>query len=242
MNSSRGSTAVAFFSALSLLSVLGVPARADSMPGPSPASTEKGRLSVYFREEMVGFEDYSWSEDEFGYTLEVTGRMTKPLDLEIERLIIHLNKSFIPYSYIFKGAIGGLSQEVTSSLSDGKADTIQVVSGRETRFESQVRRDAFLLPNPLFSPYIVLARKFRCGLAEKAECMAYIIPQMEIPLAVEPQEGSPCRLTLAMAGVRIEIETDCDGNLLGLWIPAQSLRVVSNSKNQAGLTGIRSSL
>lgn len=226
MNLIRGSIAVVL---LSVLAVPKVPSRMDSQSTPGLSSAERGRLSVYFREEMVGFEDYSWSEDEFGYSLDVTGRMTKPLDLEVERLTLHLNRSFIPYSYIFKGTIGGLSQEVTSSLSEGKADNILIVSGRESRVEAQVRRDAFLLPNPLFSPYIVLAKKFRCALAEKIECSAYIIPQMEIPLTVEPVEGSPCRLALAMAGVRVELETDGDGKLLSLLIPAQSLKVLRNS-------------
>jgi hypothetical protein len=186
---------------------------------------EKGRLSVYFRDEMVGFEDYIWSEDEFGYTLEVVGRMTKPLDLVVDRLTIHLNKSFIAYSFIFKGSIGGVGQEVVGSLADGKVSGVQTFAGRESRLEARVRRDAFLLPNPLFSPYLVLTKRFRCGVSEKGEFAGYIIPQMEIPLAVEPVEGAPCRLVLAMAGVRVEIETDADGNLLGLAIPSQNLKV-----------------
>jgi hypothetical protein len=214
--------------ALLVLTSLVAAARANPRLRGAPAGAERGRLSVYFRDEMVGFEDYAWSEDEFGYTLEVTGRMTKPLDLVIERMTLHLNKSFIPLSYIFKGTIGGISQEVTSSLSEGRAENVLVAAGAESRFEAQVRRDAFLLPNPMFSPYLVLAKKFRCGLAEKADCSAYIIPQMEIPLTVEPVADAPCRLALSMAGVRSELETDPDGSLLSLVIPDQSLKVVRN--------------
>lgn len=191
----------------------------------SGALVESGRLSVYFRDEMVGYEDYVWTGDEFGYTLEVIARMTKPLDLDVERLTIRLNRSFVAQSYGFKGSIGGLDQEVESVLSEGRAANVLTFGGQETRMDAQVRRDAFLLPNPLFSPYLVLTKKFGCGLAEKGEFSAYLIPQMEIPLTVEPVEGAPCRLAVGMGGVRIEIETDADGRLLELVIPSQSLRV-----------------
>ena len=226
MKPSRAWTAVL---CLAVLAGLSGAAGTEGFRENSAVSSEKGRLSVYFRDEMVGFEDYVWSEDDFGYTLEVIGRMTKPLDLDVERLTIHLNKSFIAYSYIFKGSIGGLRQEVTSHLSEGRVTHILTFAGQETRLEAQVRRDAFLLPNPLFSPYVVLTKKFRCGQTEKADCAAYIIPQMEVPLRVEPVEGAPCRLALAMAGVQVEVETDADGNLLSLLIPSQNLKVTKNS-------------
>jgi hypothetical protein len=195
--------------------------------GAAPA--ERGRLAVYFRDEMVGFEEYTWTEDDFGYTLDVVGRMTKPLDLVVDRLTIRLNKSFIAYSYLFRGSIGGVSQEVASALSDGTASNVMSFGGQETRMDAQVRRDAFLLPNPLFSPYLVLTKRFRCGLAEKGELAAYIIPQLEVSLGVEPIEGAPCRLALTMAGVRVEVETDTEGSLRSLAIPSQSL-VVKNSE------------
>ena len=112
-----------------------------------------------------------------------------------------------------------------NQMQDYVNEQIQTFAGQESRLEAQVRRDAFLLPNPLFSPFLVLTKRFRCGVSEKGEFAGYIIPQMVIPLAVEPVEGAPCRLALAMAGVRVEIDTDADGNLLVLAIPSQNLKV-----------------
>lgn len=206
-------------------------------PGQEGApAVETGRLAVYFRDEMVGSEDYVWTEDEFGFTLEAVARMTKPLDLDVEKLTIRLNKSFIAQSYGFKGSIGGLDQKVESVFSEGRAANVLTFSDRETRMDAQVRRDTVLLPNPLFSPYLVLAKRFRCGLAEKKEFSAYIIPQLEVPLTVEPVEGAPCRLAVDMAGVRVEIETDARGSLIELVIPSQSLRVKNGSAINPGDT------
>ncbi|MBA7544776.1 hypothetical protein ES705_37137 [subsurface metagenome] len=57
---------------------------------------ESGVLSIYFQDENVGYEEYTWQSDEMGYLLSVKGRMTKPVDMEIHSLILRLDKSFIP--------------------------------------------------------------------------------------------------------------------------------------------------
>jgi len=76
--------------------------------GQNPGQGEKGNLSVYFMEEKVGFEDYSWEPDDQGYTLQVTGRMTRPIPLEIESLAIRLSKHFIPREFALKRTVNGM--------------------------------------------------------------------------------------------------------------------------------------
>ena len=63
-------------------------------------STERGAYSIYFMDEKVGYEEYTWEEDENGYFLSVKGRLTKPADMEIERLEIRLDRNFIASSFI----------------------------------------------------------------------------------------------------------------------------------------------
>ena len=58
---------------------------------------------LYFMDEKVGYEEYTWQSDEQGYLLEASGRMTKPVALEITKLSLRLDKSFIPRKFYFKG-------------------------------------------------------------------------------------------------------------------------------------------
>ena len=194
--------------------------------GAVPDTEETGTLSIYFMQEQVGYEEYIWEEDGFGFTLTVGGRMTKPIDISIERLVIRMNKSFIPESYLFQGRISGVQQEIQSFFSGGKAVNTRQVAGQERTETVEVRRDAVLLPNPVFSPYMVLTKRFRCSLSETAEISAYIIPQMEVLASIASKQENPCHLLLILGPTEIELKTDEDGGLIGLDIPSQNLRVV----------------
>jgi hypothetical protein len=190
-----------------------------------PDTEETGTLSIYFMQEQVGYEEYIWEEDDLGFTLTVRGRMTKPIDISIERLVIRMDKSFIPERYLFEGRISGVEQEIQSFFSEGKAVNTRQVAGQERTETVDIRRDAVLLPNPVFSPYMVLTKKYRCGLPEAVEISAYIIPQMEALASIAPKQDSPCYLVLLLGPTQIELKTDEDGGLIGLDIPSQNLRV-----------------
>lgn len=196
------------------------------MTGVFPYASETGTLSIYFMQEQVGYEEYVWEEDNTGFTLTVRGRMTKPIAIEIERLVIRVDKSYIPERYTFKGQVSGVNQDIQSFFSEGKVVNTKQVAGQERTETVDIKRDAFLLPNPMFSPYMVLTKKFRCGLQETAEISAYIIPQMEIPSTLGPKQDFPCRLVLRMGTAEIEIETDEGGVLNSLDISSQNLRVL----------------
>jgi hypothetical protein len=191
-----------------------------------PYASETGTLSIYFMQEQVGYEEYFWEEDNTGFTLTVRGRMTKPIAIEIERLVIRVDKSFIPERYTFKGQVSGVNQDIQSFFSEGKVVNTKQVAGQERTETVNIKRDAVLLPNPVFSPYMVLTKKFRCGLQEAVEISAYIIPQMEIPSTLGPKQDFPCRLVLRMGTTEIEIETDEEGVLNSLDISSQNLRVM----------------
>jgi len=192
----------------------------------SPQDAEKGTLSIYFMQEQVGYEEYVWEEEEYGYTLTVRGRMTKPIAIEIDELVINLDKSFIPRQYLFRGRVSGVDQEIRSIISEGKVVNTRDVAGQQQSEAVSIRRDAFLLPNPVFSPYMVLTKKYRCNLQEKIDVSAYIIPQMEVPAKLEPKEDDPCRLIMHLAANEIELETNEEGTLNTMDIPSQSLRVL----------------
>jgi hypothetical protein len=177
-------------------------------------------------EEQVGYEEYSWEEDEGGYTLTVRGRMTKPIAIEIERLVIRLDKSFIPKRYLFKGRVSGAAQDIQSVFMEGKVENAKMVAGQQLTETAEIKRDAVLLPNPIFSPYMVLTKKYACRLEEATVISAYIIPQMEVSATLQPKQDFPCRLVLNLGPTEIEMETDEEGGLNGMDISSQSLKIV----------------
>ena len=188
--------------------------------------TEKGIYSIYFMEEKVGYEEYTWQEDENGFILTVEGRMTKPIPIEIENLSIRLDKSYIATRFSFKGTVSGMPQEVSSVLTEGRVENTISVSGQKQTSTVKIKRDSFLLPNPVFSPFLVLTKKFRCPLLDKKELSGYIIPQREASFTLESKEETPCFLLMLLDGTEIEIETDEQGSLKTLHIPNQRLRIV----------------
>jgi hypothetical protein len=194
---------------------------------------DSGTLAIYFMDEQVGYEDYSWTAVPEGYRLEVSGRMTKPLRLEVESMTLLLSPAFIPLRYSFRGSLNGMAQEVTSVFQEGRVRNTVRVAGQENVTEVPVRRDALILPNPLFSPYLVLAKKYDCRLEGKTEVTVYIIPQVEIGGTLEGSAEAPCALTLTLAGVQVMLEMDPDHHLAGLSIPAQRLRVTVETRGSA---------
>jgi len=211
---------------LPLLGLFGLMVLGHSAAGLRPGDVlDAGTLSIYFQDEKVGYEEFVWREDPEGYELKVSGRMSKPFRLDIESMTLRLSKDFIPREYLFKGAMNGMSQEIMSRIVDGNVENTIRVAGQENVLEINVRRDAFVLPNPLFSPYLVLAKKFGCELKGKTEIAAYLIPQVEITGTLESSAGDPCALTLDLAGVQILLVTNAERKLVSLSMPSQNLRV-----------------
>ncbi len=189
---------------------------------------ERGVLSIYFMEEKVGYEEYNWEKTGEDYLLSVRGRLNKPTTMEIEKLTLKLDSNFIAQYFYFKGSISGAEQEVVSNISEGEVENVLKVAGQERKTKVKIKRNAFLLPNPIFSTYLVLTKKLGCSLQEKVELSAYIIPQLETSFTLEPQEDNPCQLIMKLGGVEIIIDTDNQGNLNSLSVPSQKLRVVMN--------------
>jgi hypothetical protein len=187
---------------------------------------ERGIFSIYFMDEKVGYEEFTWHRDASGILLTVEGRITKPVLMSIDELAIRLDNSFIPTAFSFKGSVGGVEQEVESELREGEVHNTIRVSGQEQFQTVSIQRNAFLLPNPIFSPYMVISKKFLCSLTESQDLSGYIIPQVETEFTLSPKENEPCTLILEMGATQIELITDESGQMLELSIPLQRLRIV----------------
>jgi len=195
--------------------------------GVCKAADESGSYSIYFMDEKVGYEEFVWKEVAGGYELEVTGRMTKPVSMQIESLVIQLTEDFIPLHYEFKGTLSGSEQSVSSIISDGSVVNRIRAAGQEQESSTEIKRDAFLLPNPVFSPYMAITKKYRCSLEEeKTGLSAYIIPQAETTFTLVPGEEDECLLLMEMGAAVVELGTDNQGSLRILHMPFQNIRVV----------------
>jgi hypothetical protein len=188
---------------------------------------EEGTYSIYFMDEQVGYEEFRWREVDQGYELEVRGRITKPISMQIEHLVIRVSKDFIPLSFEFEGILSGSKQSVSSSISDGTVKTTVRAAGQEQESTVEIKRDAFLLPNPIFSSYMFITKKYQCSLEEEKEGLsAYIIPQAETSFSLSPSEEEECVLLMEIGAAVIELETDENGTLKSLHNPSQNIRVV----------------
>jgi len=189
-------------------------------------STEEETLSIYFNDEKVGYEEYVWTSSQDGYCLSGKGRIEKPVPITIDLIEIHLDGSYIPLRYTFKGTISGVYQEIQSEFREGEGANQITVAGQSQEYQVNIRRDAFLLPNPLFSPYVVITKKFGCSVSEALELSAYTIPQLETPFLLEAKEEDPCTLLMTLSSIQIEIQTNEEGDLVSIVISSQGLRVV----------------
>ncbi len=196
---------------------------------------ERGELSVYFMEQKVGFEEYTWQSDEMGHVLSVRGWVAKPIATEIESLIIRLDKEFRPTRFFFKGLVSGAAQEISSTFIGDQVKNKLLISGIQQENTAKIKSDTFLLPSAVYSPYMIVTKKFACRLVEPVAHSAYIIPQLEIIAILKPLEDSPCSIVLQVSGTEIELETDDDGSLLSLSIPSQKIRVVRQQKGDRPL-------
>lgn len=199
-----------------------------SLAGTAQRRVERGLLSIYYAQEKVGYEEYQWREESGGYSLEIRGRIDKPSPMIVDRLLLRLDDDFLPREFTFVGTISGVTQEITCEIIEGAVESRTIVAGQSQKNTLQIRRDAFLLPNALFSPFIVLTKKYACSLQEKVSLSAYIVPMEEIPFTLEAMEGQPCTLLMQLGAVRIELDTDDQGNLRELRIPQQQVKILHN--------------
>ncbi|NIM57693.1 MAG: alpha/beta fold hydrolase [Candidatus Aminicenantes bacterium] len=185
----------------------------------------KKKIFLYFIGEEAGFEEYEWIEQEDKFVLSTKGEMNKPISLITELMTIELDREFKPLRFYFKGSVRGVSQEIESTVADKEVKSRIKVGEQTSEMTSKISPDALLLPNGIFAPYVVLAKKVKDSGKEKMTIPAYIVPQLEVSLSVVPDTENPHLFNLILAGVNIELLTDEQGYIESLSIPSQSIQV-----------------
>ena len=190
---------------------------------PKVKNSEKGKLLIYFMGEEAGFEEYEWIEGENEYILKIKGKMTKPVSLITRKMEIIVDKNFKPKSLIWKVIAQGVSQEIRTTIDNGKARSKISIAGQIQTFTTNISPNSLFLPNLVFSPYIILTKQIKCDLKWIKTFPAYIVDKIiEVRVRIEPKKEVPCEYNLNLAGqVNLEILTDNNGNLKSLKIPSQ---------------------
>ena len=191
-------------------------------PDDLPQTNSMKKLHLYFMGEEAGYEEYEWIEYEDKYVLRAKGEMTKPVSLITELMMIEVDKEFRPLRFVFKGNVQGVAQEIESTVSQGMVRNRGRAGEKELETTAQISSDALILPNSFFSPYMVLAKKVK-GLKEKMTFKAYVVPQMELNINVEPDSENASLFHINFVGVKMELMTDEEGYVSLLSIPSQMM-------------------
>jgi hypothetical protein len=196
---------------------------------PKVKISEKGKLLIYFMGEEAGFEEYEWIEGLHKFVLSAKGEMNKPISLITDEMTIEVDKEFKPIRFYFKGKVNGVSQEIETTVFKEEVKNKIKVGLQEREFTARISKNALFLPNGIFSPYVVVCKKAISSIKAKQTLPAYIVPQMEVDIIIEPDKEKKNSFHLNLAGVKIEILTDGNGKLHSLLIPSQSIEVYEES-------------
>jgi pimeloyl-ACP methyl ester carboxylesterase len=196
-----------------------------------PQTNSAKKLYLYFMGEEAGYEEYEWIEYEDKYILRAKGEMTKPVSLITELMMIEVDKEFKPLRFVFKGNVQGVAQEIESTVSQGMVKNTGRAGEQTMETTSKISSDALILPNSFFSPYVVLAKKVK-GLKEKMAFKAYVVPQMELNINVEPDSEATNLFHINFVGVKMELMTDEEGYVSLLSIPSQMMEVRAEKINK----------
>lgn len=191
-------------------------------PGNLPQTSGMKRLYLYFMGEEAGYEEYEWIERDDGYVLRAKGEITKPVSVVTELMMIEMDKEFKPLRFVFKGNVRGMAQEIESTVSQGMVKNIGRAGEKKLETTSKISSDALILPNSFFSPYMVLAKKAR-GIKEKITLKAYVVPQMELNINIEPDSEKNNLFHINFVGVKMDLLTDDEGYVRLLSIPSQMM-------------------
>ena len=191
-------------------------------PDDPPQMNSQKKLYLYFMGEEAGYEEYEWIEYEDKYVLRAKGEMTKPVSIITELMMIEVDKEFRPLRFVFKGNVQGVVQELESTVSQGMVKNTGRAGEKTMETTSKISSDALILPNSFFSPYLILTKKAK-GLKEKITFKAYVVPQMELNINIEPDSGNVNLFHINFVGLKMELMTDEEGYVSLLSIPSQMM-------------------
>lgn len=195
----------------------------------------KGVFRVFFGSQEAGQESYELVQTGEGFRLTASGKLSRPVEFETRNLLIQTDTRGRARKFEFKGSVRGIEQEVTAEISDRSAENRIRAAGQVVAKSDPVHVGTFLLPNLLFSPYVLVAHFLESGKEghPEGELHAYVPPQAEIPFSLT-RNPEKKRLDLwlrnaASPEVHVVVELDERGAVKGVHIPSASLSAYRES-------------
>lgn len=232
-------TAIAWLSALLVLSALSVPSVAQTPP-PLPIAENGTQFLVFFRSQPVGREEVLVLRLAEGWIVRGTSRLGPPIDITTRVAEVNYDAQWRPRSLLVDGIVRGQDVTLKTTFDGTKAANVLAVQGAPQSKTDQVSADTIVLPNTFLGSYAALAKRLQ-GRIAGSELRAYIAPQAEVtirlmtaaPERIETPKGMINATRYVMTfnnppptgDLVVNLWTDADGGLLRLNIPAQTLEM-----------------
>jgi pimeloyl-ACP methyl ester carboxylesterase len=206
---------------------------------PPTLPPQRATFIVFVQGIRMGNETLDVVRADGGWLIRSSGRLQPPVDLTLNEAEIRYDAELKPRSLRLSGFLRGRALDLTTTFEGGVARNTFGENGVEQTTQVVVSADTIVLPNNVFGAYAVLAARLARS-AKGTELRAYVAPQVEIAVALNDVANERIQTPARSFGVRrhrvtlrnpgtpldVEIETEEDGTLLRVSIPAVRLQVV----------------
>lgn len=199
---------------------------------------QRAGFTVFVRGTRIGSESLSVERVQDGWLLSGTSRLEVPIDLTLRQAEIRYDVELRPQSFRLLGQVKGQAIDLTTSFDGTTAVTSYPEAGETRELRVAVAADTLVLPNNFFGAYAALGAKLVRS-QPGAQLRVFVAPQAEIPVVFKDvvtermQTASRTfvvrrhKVSFQNPGgvVEAEIETEEDGKLVRVAIPAAQVQV-----------------
>ncbi len=223
-----------------LVLLVAAPAAAQQAQQPQPPAEGETGYTIFVRGEPIGREDVTVQRTTAGATTIISRtRLGPPVNLVTRRAEVRYRADGSPESVYIDASLNGQDINLETTFENGVATTKGTDGATAIAESHPVSPQTIVLPNLLFGVYEAVGRRLVSAPAG-TELLAYIVPQVEIPIRVSNvttqrmQTGATTfevrRYQLVFAhpkgDLAVTLAVDERGGLVSVNLPAQSLDVV----------------
>lgn len=199
---------------------------------------QRAGFFIFVRGARIGSENLSVERVEDGWLLSGTSRLEAPIDLTLRQAQVRYDPELRPRSFRLLGQVKGQAIDLTTSFDGTSALTSYPEAGETRELRVEVAADTIVLPNNFFGAYAALGARLARS-EPGAEFRVFVAPQAEIPAVfkdVTTERVQTASRTFVVRRhkvafqnpggvVEAEVETEEDGKLVRVTIPAAQLQV-----------------
>ncbi len=199
---------------------------------------QRAAFSIFVRGMRIGSENLSVERIDGGWLLSGSSRLEAPIDLTLRQAEVRYDQELRPKAFRLAGQVKGQAIDLTTVFDGGTALTTFPQAGETRELRVNVSADTVVLPNNFFGAYAALAARLARS-QPGADLRVFVAPEAEISAVLKDvvmervQTASRAfalrRHTVAFQNpggiVEVVVETEEDGTLVRVSIPAVQLQV-----------------